>query len=73
MFLSVCLNPTLQKTLSFSSIVPGKVNRTGVHRLDVSGKGINVTRILTQLGKKAAIEAENAAELVYNSGLNKFS
>jgi fructose-1-phosphate kinase PfkB-like protein len=51
-FLTVCLNPTIQKTLRFSSIVPGAVNRTGVHRLDVSGKGINVTRVLTQLGKK---------------------
>jgi len=52
-FLTVCLNPTLQKTLCFSSITPNAVNRTGVHRLDVSGKGINVTRVLTQLGKKA--------------------
>ena len=52
-FLTVCLNPTLQKTLRFSSIAPGTVNRTGVHRLDVSGKGINVTRVLSQLGKKA--------------------
>jgi len=53
MFLTVCLNPTLQKTLRFPSIFPGTVNRTGVHRLDASGKGINVTRVLTQLGKKA--------------------
>jgi len=52
-FLTICLNPTIQKTLRFSSIMPGAVNRTGVHRLDVSGKGINVTRVLTQLGKKA--------------------
>ena len=52
-FLTVCLNPTLQKTLRFSSIFPGTVNRTGVHRLDASGKGINVTRVLTQRGKKA--------------------
>jgi 1-phosphofructokinase family hexose kinase len=52
-FLTVCLNPTIQKILRFSSIIPGAVNRTGVHRLDVSGKGINVTRVLTQLGKKA--------------------
>jgi len=51
-FLTVCLNPTLQKTLRFPSIYPGTVNRTGVHRLDASGKGINVTRVLTQLGKK---------------------
>jgi len=52
-FLTVCLNPTIQKTLQFSSIVPGTVNRAKSHRLDVSGKGINVTRVLTQLGKKA--------------------
>ena len=53
MFFTICLNPTLQKTLHFNSIVPGAVNRTGSHRLDVSGKGINVTRVLTQLGKEA--------------------
>jgi len=53
MFLTVCLNPTLQKTLRFSSIFPDTVNRAGSHKLFVSGKGINVTRVLTQLGKKA--------------------
>jgi len=52
-FLTVCLNPTLQKTLRFPSIYPGTVNRTGNHRLDASGKGINVTRVLTQLGKNS--------------------
>jgi fructose-1-phosphate kinase PfkB-like protein len=51
-FLTVCLNPTLQKTLRFPSIYPGTVNRTGIHRLDASGKGVNVARVLTQLGKK---------------------
>jgi len=54
MFLTICLNPTIQKTLRFPSVTPNMVNRTAVHRLDVSGKGINVTRVLTQLGKKAA-------------------
>jgi len=54
MFLTVCLNPTIQKTLRYSSVTPGAVNRTEVHRFDASGKGINVTRVLTQLGKKAA-------------------
>jgi len=53
MFLTVCLNPTLQKTLYFQAVTPNVVNRTAVHRLDVSGKGINVTRVLTQLGKEA--------------------
>ncbi|MDR2552034.1 MAG: PfkB family carbohydrate kinase [Treponema sp.] len=50
-FLSVCMNPTLQKTLRFSALIPGEVNRTACHRLDASGKGINVTRVLRQLGK----------------------
>jgi len=53
MFLTICLNPTIQKTLCYNSIVPGAVNRTANHRLDVSGKGINVTRVLNQLGKDA--------------------
>ncbi|MCL2196857.1 MAG: PfkB family carbohydrate kinase [Treponema sp.] len=52
-FLTVCLNPTIQKTLRFPSVISSAVNRTAVHRLDVSGKGINVTRVLNQLGKKA--------------------
>jgi tagatose 6-phosphate kinase len=63
MFLTVCLNPTLQKTLRFSSIYPGTVNRTGVHRLDASGKGINVARVLTQLGKKAMHLTQLGGEL----------
>jgi 1-phosphofructokinase/tagatose 6-phosphate kinase len=45
------MNPTLQKTLVFSDLVPDRVNRTGGHRLDASGKGINVSRVLTQLGE----------------------
>ena len=51
-FLTVCMNPTLQKTLVFSQLVMDTVNRTGEYRLDASGKGINVSRVLTQLGKE---------------------
>jgi 1-phosphofructokinase family hexose kinase len=51
--LTICLNPTLQKVLQFPSFTQGAVNRTDEHHLFVSGKGINVTRVLTQLGKKA--------------------
>jgi 1-phosphofructokinase/tagatose 6-phosphate kinase len=50
-YLSVCMNPTLQKTLVFSGIIPDRVNRTAEYRLDASGKGINVSRVLTQLGE----------------------
>jgi len=52
-FLAVCLNPTLQKTLSFPSVRRDAVNRTAVHALDASGKGVNVARVLTQLGRRA--------------------
>jgi 1-phosphofructokinase/tagatose 6-phosphate kinase len=51
-FITVCLNPTLQKTLVFPSLLPDAVNRCSGHRFDVSGKGINVCRVLTQLGKE---------------------
>jgi 1-phosphofructokinase/tagatose 6-phosphate kinase len=52
-FLSVCMSPTLQKILCFEEITADQVNRTARHRLDVAGKGVNITRVLTQLGKKA--------------------
>ena len=51
-FLAVCMNPTLQKTLCFNRLIPSVVNRTSDYRFDASGKGINVTRVLSQLGKK---------------------
>ena len=45
------MNPTLQKTLIFNGIVTDTVNHASMHRLDASGKGVNVSRVLTQLGK----------------------
>lgn len=51
-FLTVCLNPTLQKTLLFDSFREDQVNRCGQLFLDASGKGVNVSRILQQLGQK---------------------
>jgi 1-phosphofructokinase/tagatose 6-phosphate kinase len=52
-FLSVCMNPTFQKTLCFHDVHTGEVNRALLHRFDVAGKGINMTRVLSQLGKRA--------------------
>lgn len=49
----VCLNPVIQKTLVHDRIHRGEVNRTGIWRIDVAGKGICPTRILTQLGEQA--------------------
>lgn len=52
-FLAVCLNPTLQKTLPFKTVHIDEVNRTEDHVLDASGKGVNVARVLAQLGRRA--------------------
>lgn len=53
--LAVCLNPTLQITMTFSHIEEGEVNRAKFHRLDASGKGMNVARVATQLGSHASL------------------
>lgn len=50
-FLTVCLNPTLQKTFLLSELRPSEVNRARDHRLDVAGKGVNVSRVLRQAGQ----------------------
>jgi fructose-1-phosphate kinase PfkB-like protein len=52
-YLAVCLNPVIQKTLVFSSLVKGEVNRTPEHRVDVAGKGVCCSRVLGQLGRRA--------------------
>ena len=54
-FLSVSMNPTLQKTLIFADLVQDTVNRTSEYRLDTAGKGLNVCRVLTQLGREACL------------------
>ncbi|MDZ7725678.1 MAG: PfkB family carbohydrate kinase [candidate division KSB1 bacterium] len=49
-YLSVCLNPVLQRTVILDDLQENRVNRSRDYRLDASGKGINVTRVLQQLG-----------------------
>jgi 1-phosphofructokinase/tagatose 6-phosphate kinase len=49
-FLAVSLNPVMQRTLLFDSWRENRVNRTRTHYLHASGKGVNVARVLTQLG-----------------------
>lgn len=53
--LVVCLNPTFQKTMVFSQVERGEVNRSPKHFDIPSGKGVNVARILVQLGEKAEV------------------
>ncbi len=49
--LAVCLNPTIQRTLVLERLRPGHVNRVRELSLDAAGKGINVSRVLVQLGE----------------------
>lgn len=53
MFLVVCLNPTIQKTVFLPFLRENEVNRAETHFTDASGKGVNVARVLGQLGEKA--------------------
>lgn len=48
--LAVCPNPAWQKTLTFESLQPGAVNRAQSLRACGGGKGINVARVLRNLG-----------------------
>jgi 1-phosphofructokinase family hexose kinase len=52
-FLSVCLNPVVQKTLLLPRLLEDEVNRSSEQTVEASGKGVNVTRVLTQLGERA--------------------
>jgi len=52
-FLVVCLNPVIQKTLVFDGLELDQVNRAKTVRTDASGKGVNVARVLSQLGAEA--------------------
>jgi 1-phosphofructokinase family hexose kinase len=50
-FVTVCLNPTIQRTLLLDRLLQGEVNRVRELSIDASGKGINVSRVLAQLGR----------------------
>lgn len=60
--LVVCLNPTFQKTYMFKKFNLGQVNRELYHREDASGKGINVSRVLTQKNINNSILTHLAVE-----------
>ncbi len=51
--LTVCLNPTIQRTLLFDRVDMGEVNRARKVWVDASGKGVNAARVAAQLGAEA--------------------
>lgn len=53
--LTITLNPALDLSVETPALNPGEVNRTGNTRLDPAGKGINVARVLAQLGHSVTV------------------
>lgn len=47
--LCVCLSTTIQRTVTFTNLELGKVNRSQEYRQDASGKAVNSARVLNQL------------------------
>jgi len=50
MVITVTLNPAMDKTLTVDNYTLGKVNRAQSIRYDIGGKGINVSKVLVNLG-----------------------
>jgi len=50
MVITVTLNPAMDKTLTVNNYTLGKVNRAISIRYDIGGKGINVSKVLINLG-----------------------
>lgn len=64
--ISVCLSPGFQRSLIIDALELGEVNRIRIAEVDVSGKGINVARVLQRIGVDCVCLAQggdNVAEL----------
>jgi len=55
MIYTVTLNPSLDRTLHYTHLVLGAVNRATSVRIDLSGKGVNVSAALRSLGLTSTI------------------
>jgi 1-phosphofructokinase family hexose kinase len=53
MIITVTLNPAVDQTLVLERFVPGDTNRVRESRIDPGGKGINVSRVLRELGRES--------------------
>ena len=53
MIITVTLNPAVDQTLVLERFLPGDTNRVRESRIDPGGKGINVSRVLRELGRES--------------------
>lgn len=53
MIITVTLNPAVDQTLGLEKLIPGDTNRVRDSRFDPGGKGINVARVLRELGRES--------------------
>lgn len=53
MIITVTLNPAVDQTLALERLVAGDTNRVRDSRIDPGGKGINVSRVLRELGRES--------------------
>ncbi|GAP41505.1 1-phosphofructokinase [Flexilinea flocculi] len=70
MIFTVTLNPAIDKTVTIDNFRIGDVNRITTSRIDAGGKGINVSRVINQLGGKSialGILGKNGASTIQNA------
>ncbi len=53
MIITVTLNPAVDQTLTLERLTLGDTNRVRESRIDPGGKGINVSRVLRELGRES--------------------
>ena len=55
MVYTITLNPSIDYTVKIPDFEMGKINRSQTEKIDIGGKGINVSKVLKELGIESTI------------------